>query len=284
MRSSVGAGHRAQDPDPGLEHELGRRHPGHERELRVPVLDRQQSPPLERVAAVGGAHDLLVGHVEARTAAIALLLDPREADLPEELERVAPPRVDARLRLGVAEPLAGAHRRPLESRADHGARLVELERPEEGAAIDVGQERDPILAQHRRVQRDAAVGGVQGLPAPAGLAVDRAVGTHEARDIRDRIVHEVPAVPALEVERLVEVLGSGGIDRDERQVAPVDRRGRGRGCRGLRLGEHLGRESVGHVELDAQVGERGGELALRGRRRDVRTASGHAPSLGGARN
>ena len=148
----------------------------------------------------------------------------------------------------------------------------------------LGQERGPVLAQHRRVQRDAAVGGVEGLPAHTGLAVDGALGTHEARDIRDRVVHEVPAVTALEVERLVEVLGSRGVDRDERQVAAIGRGGRGRGCRGLRLGEHLRREPVGHVELDAQVGEGGGELALRGGRRDVRTAAGHAPSLGGARN
>ena len=87
-----------------------------------------------------------------------------------------------------------------------------------------------------------------------------------------------------EDDRVMREYLTRALERSGYSVAAVDRGGRGRGCRGLRLREHLRRESVGHVELDAQVGECGGELALRGRRRDVRAASGHAPSLGGARN
>ena len=123
------------------------------------------------------------------------------------------------------------------------------------------------------MQRDAAVGGVQGLPALAGLAVDGAVGTHEARDIRDRVVHEVPAVPALEVERLVEVLEPAGSIVTNRQVAQVGAQGGGDADAAASASASTSRrESVGQVELDPQVGECGGELALRGRRRDVRPA------------
>ena len=134
------------------------------------------------------------------------------------------------------------------------------------------------------MQRHPSVGRVQGLPAPAGLAIDRPVGSHEARDIRDRVVHDVAAPAPFEVQGLVEVHRPGGIDGDERELAPVGLRRRRRGHRGIRLGEHVGGEAVGQVQFGAEVGERGGELALRGRRGDVGAAAGHAPSLGGARN
>ena len=92
-----------------------------------------------------------------------------------------------------------------------------------GAAVDVGQQRDAILAQDRRMQRHPSVGRVQRLPAPAGLAIDRPVGSHEARDIRDRVVHDVAAPAPFEVQGLVEVHRPGRIDRDERELAPVGR-------------------------------------------------------------
>ena len=39
--------HRAEHPDASAQHELRGRHPGHERQLRVPLLDRQRAPALE---------------------------------------------------------------------------------------------------------------------------------------------------------------------------------------------------------------------------------------------
>ncbi len=130
------------------------------------------------------------------------------------------------------------------------------------------------------MQRHPAVGRVQRLSALASLDVDGAAGVHEARDIRDRVVHRVAAGSPLEVQRLVEVARADGVDRHEAEVAPV-RGGRRRGgCRGLRFGHHLGREPVGQLERRAQLGEGGGELALRGGAGDVRESSWHAASLG----
>ena len=113
------------------------------------------------------------------------------------------------------------------------------------------------------MQRNAAVGGVQRLAAHARLEVDRTIGADESRDIRDRIVHRVAARAPREVQGLIEVHRARRVDREESEVAQVALGRRRSGCRGLRFGEHLDREPGGQFERRAQIGECGGELALR---------------------
>ena len=238
-------------------------HARHERELRVPVFHGEQAPPLELIAAVG-AHDLGLGRVQARAAAGPFLLDAQQADLPQQRERpVDRAGVDAALRLDVAQSLARAHDRPLEPSAHDRAGLVEVELPQIGASVDAGQQRDAILAEHRRMQRNPAVGGVQRLPAHPRLLIDGALGDDEPRDIRDRIVHRVAAFALREVQGLIEIHRAWRVDRDELEIAQVAFGRRRSGCRGLGLGEYLGRELRGQFERRAQVCERGGEFTLR---------------------
>ena len=87
---------------------------------------------------------------------------------------------------------------------------VELDRPQQRRAHLVGQQRRGVLAEHRRVQRHLGVGAVQRLAAAVRLEVDRVAGGDERGDVGDRVVHDVPAAVALEVQRLVEVRAPGG--------------------------------------------------------------------------
>ena len=72
-----------------------------------------------------------------------------------------------------------------------------------------GQQAGRALAELRRVQRGAPVGAVQRLPAPAGLAVERAAERDEGADVGDRVGDPVAGAPR----------------------APGARPGRDRGCR-----------------------------------------------------
>ncbi len=106
-----------------------------------------------------------------------------------------------------------------------------------------------MLADHGRVQRDPAVGGVQGLPPLPRLRIDLAALANEGRNIRDRVPHPVALPRALEVQCLVEVRRALGVDRDEGHGRLVGLGELG-GVDGLlRLGLDRGRERLRQVEV-----------------------------------
>ena len=99
------------------------------------------------------------------------------------------------------------------------------------------------------MQRHRGVGAVERLAALVRRHVDGVARLDEGRDVGDRVVHDVAAAVALEVERLVEVHRARRVDGDERQVGPVEvgqSRGRRRAPRGLL---DLGRERGRHLEV-----------------------------------
>ena len=81
----VGDGDGAEQADVALEHQLGGGHPGHQRDLRVPLLDRQRGAELEPEAAVP-LGDHLLGDRQADAAAPHLALPAEDADLAQEPE------------------------------------------------------------------------------------------------------------------------------------------------------------------------------------------------------
>ena len=102
---AIRARHGAQDADLAAEHDVGRDHPGEQRDLGVPVLHGERRPELQPVAAVLDQH-LLLRDGQARPAAGLLQAQPELADLAEQLEaRVAGPTVDSGLDVGVVEPV-----------------------------------------------------------------------------------------------------------------------------------------------------------------------------------
>ena len=112
-----------------------------------------------------------------------------------------------------------------------------------------------------RVQRRPAVRHVDGHAAQARLAVDGAARRDERGDVGDRVAHPEPVAAAADVERLVQVAGTGRVDRDQLQVTPVRAaraRRRHRGRLRLRLG--VGREGAGHPQLLADPVEAVREL------------------------
>ena len=110
-RSTVGLRQRAEDADAGLEHELGRAHPGHQRDLGVPALDRKRRPKAERVAVRVPDH-LLLGDRQGDAATAGLALLAQTSDLAEQLERLLRGAfVERALDARVVELLAAAHER-----------------------------------------------------------------------------------------------------------------------------------------------------------------------------
>ena len=214
----VGRRHGAQDADLGLQHHLGRGHAGHQRDLGVPVLDLQRRPEVEPVVALVVLVDLLLGHRQARSAPAALELDPLQPDLLEQQEPlVGRAVVDGLLHPLVVQPVGAAHHRPVDH--DLGALAVGLERhvPDERRAGLAGEQAGRVLTQHRWVERRALVGGVDGLPAAAGLGVDGSPGPDEGRHVGDGVADAVAVTGALDVQRLVEVHRPGRVDGEERQ-------------------------------------------------------------------
>jgi hypothetical protein len=72
------------------------------------------------------------------------------------------------------------------------------------------------------VQGHRAVGQVDGLAAPAHLAVDGAAGRDDRAEVGDRVVDPEPVAAAGDAQRLVEVLGARRVDGDQLDVGGVD--------------------------------------------------------------
>ena len=147
-------GHGAQDADAALEHHLGARHAGQQRDLRVPVLRREQGSEEQPVVALLVLGDLLLRHRQARAPALALPRDPLLADLLEQHQPlVGSAGVDRLLHAAVVVALLAA---------DH--RAVDLD----GCALPVG--RRAACPRRRRGASRRAAGSPRPRSARAGAA------------------------------------------------------------------------------------------------------------------
>ena len=278
-------GHRAQDADAAVEHEVGGGHAGHQRDLGVVVLDRGRRAVAQPVDGVGAAAldlYLLLRHRQARPAAGRLELHAAGADLREQLDD---PRraagVEVRLHGGVVELCAAAHESPIDlGLLDHRVR-VQPQVPHVGAAVGVGQQAGGALGEHRRVQRRTAVRQVERLHPPPRLDVDGSARLDERRHVGDRVPHPVARTVGLDRERLVEVLAARWVDGDELDRRLIARRRPQRARRGLRLPQHVRRKLGRHLVLqpDRREGRSQGRRAGIGTESDA--SLGHVPTLGG---
>ena len=144
-------------------------------------------------------------------------------------------------------------------------RLVEGDRPEQCRTGLVRQEGSGTFRERRRVERDPAAGAVQRHPAGVGFQVDRVAGLDEGRDVGDRVVDHEAGPVALDVERLVEVHRSLGVDGEQLDVRAVEL-GQPRRGPGLLGGpQHLGRKLAGSsssCSTCASASRRASELSL----------------------
>ena len=245
---------RPQQPDPAAEHQACGGDAGQQADLGVPALAGQLRPQLERGSAVRVEDDLLLRGRQVDGVAL-----PGEglavgADHPEQLEhRPGGPVVKSALDGGVVQPRPGPHQGPAHVDRRELTPGVQVQPPQQGRAHLVGEQAGRALAEHRRMQRDPFVRGVQRDPAPGQLGVERPSGRHEGSDVGDGVPDGEPLTGRLEVQCLVQVPAAGRIDRQHRQVGPVQLRqpGRRRGSR--RLGERLGRERARDLQLSAQA-------------------------------
>jgi hypothetical protein len=279
---------RAQDADLAVHHQVGGGHPGQQRDLRVPALDRQRGAELQRPLAARG-DDLLVGNRQIHTAAFELALLAELADLAEQLQRLRRRTgVEVLLHPGVVELRARLHQRAFADHFGAFAGGVDGDRPQQRGPYGVRQQRRGALGQLRRVQRRALVRRVQRLAAPARLEVDRVTGLHERRDVRDRVVHGVAVAGAFDVQGLVEVHRVRRVDRDELDVGPVQlrqprvlhRRQRGRGDLGRELGRDLELAPDGLQRSPEHLGHVLGEMHLLQRHSTTPSSTARAPRCG----
>ncbi len=283
----VGGRQRAHQSRAALDHQTGRFATGEQRDLRVPRLDRERRFELERVRAIGVAHDLLAGRGDAHPSALAFPIEQSLAELPEQRDRrrrVA--AVERGLHLHVRLRGSAAHGGAFTARHDRARVLVELEGPEERGSIDVGQQARRALTERVGIERRATVGEVQGLAARERLPVEGTAGCDERGHVGDRVVHPEPGPLPLGMEGLVEVAAPGRVDGHELEVSRVEPSRVGRSGRQLRttgrdgsgLGIDVGRERAGDVEIGAHAGEVVGQRGSR--RRQPQRRGGHRPVTG----
>ena len=148
------------------------------------------------------------------------------------------------------------------------ARGVDPQVDGEAGAVDAGLQRAQLVRQRLGQHRDDAVGKIDRIAAPLGLAVERAAGPHIPGDIGDRD-DEVPAAAVLRIgvrlgpHRVVEIAGVAAVDRDQRDIAQIGSPGRAHRQRRLGFGERgggkFGRDVVGGDRQQAdRAGVRGG--------------------------
>ena len=249
-------GQRPQQADLRFQHQLGRRLPGHQRDLRVPALDRERGPKGERIA-VGSGGDLLLRDPEIDSTPSPLTFLPEQPDLAQQLERLGGAAVVERaLDAGVVELLATAYERASKVDVDALAARVDLHRPDERRARLTGKEAARALGEGRGVEPGVLVRGVERLAAVVSLGVHRPARLDERGDVGDRIADAVAAAVTLEVERLVEVHRLGRVDGDERDRGLVGLRQARRAARLLGVGQDGLGKLQRDVEVLAQLGER----------------------------
>src|SRR6476619_1868293 len=278
----VGGGDGAEDPRLSFEHQLRRGHPGHERDLRVPPLDRK-GRAVRKLVPVRALRDFLLGQLQAHAAAANLALlaeDPHLAQEPEHL--VCGPVVDGSLDAAVRELLAAADTSLADVDVGALAGLVDVHRPDERGTQLAGKQARRALGELGRIQTRVAVGRVERHTAPVRLLVERAAGRHEGRDVGDRIPHSIARTATFDVQRLVEVLRLRWVDRDELDRGLVRLRQLERRDRPLRVVDDLLRKPDGDLQLASQLGERRLDLDGVGRRQ-AQLLPRHQESLDSAR-
>ena len=126
----------------------------------------------------------------------------------------------------------------------------------------VGQQARRIVGQALRVQGGPAVGEVDGDTPSPRLLIDRAARFHEARHIGDGVrQHHVVGIH-LDEERLIEIGARDRVERDEVDIAPIDRPCAIDRCEEIRVhgvggtvgfGQHVGREVTRQREVGADA-------------------------------
>lgn len=120
-------------------------------ESSAPPLNRQRPAPLE-AGDVIDLGDILVGPVEARSAAPPLEKDPFLTDLTQQLQGFSrSARVGLSLNPGIVALADAANPRPGDGDRGHVCGGVEPEVPHEGASHLAGQQRCGILADQGRI-------------------------------------------------------------------------------------------------------------------------------------
>ena len=277
-----GGRHGAQDPHPPVEHDPGRGHPRHERELGVPPLDRQGDPVVQSHGVLADRAHLLRQAGQADRPSRHLLLLPQPTHRLEERHlRMGPALVEEQLLLLVAQLRPAADRCPLQRRQGCGSRAVHVEGEHVGPTHLAGKQARCRVGEDGRVQGDPMIRAVQGLAPAARLGIQGPTQPHERGDIRDRVPDPVPRAGPLDEERLVQVGGRDRVQGDEAEVGQVHL-GRPIASHGsLRLGQHLGGELLVGTVLRANGGQpspdplhrdSGGEPVGHGR--DARTWEG----------
>ena len=92
------------------------------------------------------------------------------------------------------------------------------------------------------MQRNLAVRGIERLAATVGLLVDRVTRLEEGHHVSDRVVHDIAVPVGLQMQRLVEIHGTGRIDGQEVEIGEVALRQPGRPHSRFGGPLHLGRE------------------------------------------
>ena len=184
----------------------------------------------------------------------------RTRDLPCDGEPVrprslgaGPPREDL-VHLAVGEALVAAHARAVERDSLHRG-AVQLQLEGHGELVLAGAQRAGARGEHLRQHRLDRSGDVDaGAPAQR-LAVQRAARAHVRGDVRDVDPDPHPAVLATCGDRVVEVLGVVGVDREGGQRRQVDAGvGGERVVRGaLRLGRSRARVGAAQAAVEHQA-------------------------------
>ena len=172
----VRVGQRPQDADAAVQHEPRRAHAGEQRDLRVPLLDRQGRAAAQGPHAVGTLLDHLLRGRQRDAAARPLGRLPEDADLPQQLQRlVRGAVVEGRLRTDVRQLCAALYRGAAHVDVDRRA-LARRGRSSTAAPASPGR-----AAGSRRPPTAAAGAAACGRPGRTGSRRGRAPRRRERR-------------------------------------------------------------------------------------------------------
>ena len=212
-------------PTRRVDHQGGGGHAGQQRDLRVPLLDRQLRRGTPGATGRRSTSTSCSGSGSETPPRAASRAQPQLADLLEQhqrLVRACRRRSAAARRRSRAWPRDRTSARSTSTSVPSPVSST-LDRPQQRRAAPGRAAATPAPSESDgRVQRDLGVGAVERLAAPVRLDVDRVARRDERRDVGDRVVHDVAVAVALEVQRLVEVHRRRRVDRDERDVGAVE--------------------------------------------------------------
>ncbi len=201
----VGRGQRAKEPHARLDHHVGGGHAGEQRHLGVPALDGQGDVVHEVGVAVFVALNLLRGQGEAHRPPVPFEGGSEQSDLLEEGEDLAAAAIGLDLRIFVCQGLVDPDPCPSHPGSLEDAVFVEVEHPEHRRSILAGQQAGGAFADQFRMQRRAAIRGVQRHTAGESLGLQGTSRAHEGGDVGDGVVDAISRLPPLGPEGLVEV-------------------------------------------------------------------------------